>query len=105
MKNLREFYGETVIDNSDDNNFNIEFKIYLSYYKIQDCLNLNSEAGRYGIQVVKKQNEGKVTKMETKEYCNIVDSEEKVNNILELLKRNKVTPIGVYDVLEDMQIF
>ena len=46
----------------------------------------------------------KSTKVETKEFSNIVDTEEKVNNILEILKRNKVTPVAVHDVLEDMNV-
>ena len=104
MKNLREFYGDTIIDKNDYNEFDGEFKIHLTYYKTQDCLNLDDKNVSYGMQVVKKQTEGNTMKVETKEFSNIVDTEEKVDNILEILKRNKVTPVAVRDVLEDMNI-
>lgn len=104
MKNLREFYGDTVIDKNDYNEFDGEFKIHLTYYKTQDCLNLGDKNVSYGMQVVKKQTDGNTMKVETKEFSNIVDTEEKVDNILEILKRNKVTPVAVRDVLEDMKI-
>lgn len=104
MKNLREFYGDTVIDKNDYNEFDSEFKIHLTYYKTQDCLNLDDKNVSYGMQVVKKQTDGKNMKVETKEFSNIVDTEEKVYSILEILKRNKVTPVAVRDVLEDMKV-
>ncbi len=104
MKNLREFYGDTVIDKNDYNEFDSEFKIHLTYYKTQDCLNLDDKNVSYGMQVVKKQTDGKNMKVETKEFSNIVDTEEKVDSILEILKRNKVTPVAVRDVLEDMKV-
>lgn len=104
MKNLREFYGDTVIDKNDYNEFDGEFKIHLTYYKTQDCLNLDDKNVSYGMQVVKKQTDGKNMKVETKEFSNIVDTEEKVDSILEILKRNKVTPVAVRDVLEDMKV-
>lgn len=37
MKNLREFYGDTIIDKNDYNEFDSEFKIHLAYYKTQSC--------------------------------------------------------------------
>ncbi|MBO5005762.1 MAG: hypothetical protein J6D03_11250 [Clostridia bacterium] len=104
MKNLREFYGDTIIDKNDYNEFDGEFKIHLTYYKTQDCLNLDDKNASYGMQVVKKQTDGNSMKVETKEFSNIVDTEEKVDNILEILKRNKVTPVAVRDVLEDMKV-
>lgn len=104
MKNLREFYGDTVIDKNDYNEFDGEFKIHLTYYKTQDCLNLDDKNVSYGMQVVKKQTDGKNMKVETKEFSNIADTEEKVDSILEILKRNKVTPVAVRDVLEDMKV-
>ncbi len=102
MKNIREFYGDTVIDKSDYNEFDGEFKIELTYYKTQELEMLDDK--KFGIEIVKKETDGKKIKIETKEFENIVDTEEKVDNILEILKRNKVTPIAVNDVLEDMKV-
>ena len=33
MKDLREFYGDTVIDKSEYNELDVEYKIELEYYK------------------------------------------------------------------------
>lgn len=102
MKNIREFYGDTVIDKNDYNEFDSEFKIELTYYKTQGLELLDDK--KFGIEIVKKETDGKNIKVEAKEFESIVDTEEKVNNILEVLKRNKVTPIAVNDVLEDMKV-
>ena len=42
-------------------------------------------------------------KIESKEIKDITNDEQKENEILNLLKRNEVTPIGMQDVLEDLQ--
>lgn len=102
MENIREFYGDTVIDESDYNEFDGEFKIELAYYKTRELEKMNDK--RFGIEIVKKEIDGIKTKVEMKEFSGIVDTEEKVDSILEILRRNKVTPVAVCDVLEDMKV-
>ena len=57
-----------------------------------------------GIEVVKKENIGGITYRETKLVKHIGNSIEKIDKILELLRRNSVTPICVADVLEDLRV-
>ena len=40
--------------------------------------------------------------IERKEIDNIFDNEEKIDKLLELLKRNKVTPISVEEIIADI---
>lgn len=58
----------------------------------------------FGIEVVKRQNIDGVTYREIKSVKNIGRSTEIVDNILELLRKNSVTPISVSDILEDLSI-
>lgn len=58
----------------------------------------------YGLEVVKKQKIDGITYREIKTVDCISDSTEKIDNILNLLCRNSVTPVCVSDVLEDLKV-
>lgn len=106
MKDLREFYGDTVIDKSEYNELDVEYKIELEYYKTKknekNSRNLKHKDELFGLEIIKKEIIGERTSIESKEFKNIVDTEEKVDKILEILITNKVTPICVNEVLEDL---
>ena len=97
MKDLREFYGDTVIDKSEYNELDVEYKIELEYYKTKknekNSRNLKHKDESFGLEIIKKEIIGERTSIESKEFKNIVDTEEKVD---------KVTPICVNEVLEDL---
>lgn len=102
MKNKKELYGETFINETDSEEI-IE-PIKLSYYKVfhfEDTL--EEEAVSYGVEVVKQQNNNNIAMMETKEIENKIAKEEEADALLELLKINKVTPVSLQDVLEDLE--
>lgn len=102
MKNKKELYGETFINEADSEE--IIDPIKLSYYKIfhfEDTL--EEEAVSYGVEVVKQQNNNNIAMMETKEIENKIAKEEEADALLELLKINKVTPVSLQDVLEDLE--
>ena len=58
----------------------------------------------YGLEVVKKQKIDGITYREIKTVDYISDNTQKIDNILNLLCKNNVTPICVSDVLEDLKI-
>lgn len=58
----------------------------------------------FGIEVMKKQIIDGVVYREIKTVKHISDNKEQVKNLLEILKRNSVTPITVADVLEDLAV-
>lgn len=79
-----------------------EYPIKLEYYKTFETQE-NVEA-KYGIEIVKTEFiEGKVN-VESKRILNITNKPSQIEHILTILKNNEVTPIGMQDVLEDMNI-
>ena len=101
MKNLREFYGDTIIDKNDYNELDVQYKLELKYYKIHNLAD-NGIEKNYGIEVMKKEFNKNTIKEESEIFFNIANSEEQVDMILNVLSKNKVTPIGVLDVLDDI---
>ena len=79
----------------------IEYPIKLEYYKTFEVENVEKN---FGIEIVKTEYIEGSTKVEAKEVKNITGDEKKENEILNLLIKNEVTPIGVEDVLEDLLI-
>ena len=54
MDSIREFYGETTIDEKDSEELNLGEKIKLEYYKTISKLFINEGKETYGIGIVKK---------------------------------------------------
>ncbi len=104
METIKEFYGGTSINSNDVEFVMKKGKIELKYYKIIN----NNETGRknknrrFGIEVVKKCVNNNIISEEKKEIFNCIEKEEVADRVLELLKVNKVSPINVVDVLEDL---
>lgn len=66
----------------------------LEYYLIKNSFS-------YGVKVIKKQGEKKCVYEEVF-YAENVGDYRKANNVIEIFARNKVTPVGANDVLEDL---
>lgn len=86
----------------------INYPIKLEYYrtareenngKARENENSKSE---YGIEIVKTEYREGIVKVETKEISNITNNILEQEKILNILRNNEVTPIGVEDVLEDL---
>ena len=101
METIKEFYGGTSINCNDAEYFMRKGKVELKYYKI-----INEGLGRknkkYGIEVVKKCVNNNIVSEEKKEIFNCIEKEEVADRVLELLKTNKVSPINVVEILEDL---
>jgi len=103
----KSFYGSTYFTDEDLRETDIKNKVELKYYKIKSdnriSLNENNKP-IYGIEVVKKEyiNDNEFIE-EIDEVSNVTDNQNSVNNILELLKNYKVTPISLRNVLEDLK--
>ena len=104
MINTKEFYGDTYIDKSDYNELDAEYKMELKYFKIKEHRNVQTDSNNkiYGIEIYKKEMKKEKTYTEKKVFNRISDCEENVDMILNILKKNKVTPVAVQDVLEDL---
>ena len=73
---------------------------------IIDYYILEEEEKNYGLKVIKKEYSGTGKTIHEEAYIanEVSDSEEQANKIIELLARNKVTPVAVENVLEDIAI-
>lgn len=101
MKNIRKFYGEVTVRISNYENENYFYDFIVEYYKVFNKCD-NTKKKKFGIEVIKRIKVENNEILERKEIDNFIDSEEKVDKLLEILKRNKVTPISVEDVIRDL---
>ena len=102
MKNTRKFYGEVTVRLNDFINAYDEFKV--EYYKIENYL-AETNNKKYGIEVLKIIEFENNKIIERKEIDNIFDNEENIDKLLEVLKRNKVTPISVEEIIADITCY
>ena len=103
METIKEFYGGTSINCNDVEYFMKKGKVELKYYKIinsDTCRKTKNK--RFGIEVVKKCVNNNIVSEEKKEIFNCIEKEEVADKVLELLKVNKVSPINVVEILEDL---
>ena len=94
-----EVYGN--IEIKDELDEKINNPIQVEYYKI--CNNKKKSTEKpYGIGVIKTYSDELETEVEKREFNHIFSKENDANNMLELLIRNKVTPITLKDILKDI---
>lgn len=105
MEIIKEFYGGASLNSNDIEHFEGKGKIELKYYKIiSEIVTKKNKKQKYGIEVVKKCVNNNIVSEEKKEIFNCIEKEEVADKILELLKVNKVSPINVIDILEDLSV-
>ena len=85
-------------------NIGVKYPIKLEYYKTQTneekVKNVNDI--KYGIEVIKTSYIEETVDVEKTCIPEIIKDEEKVENILNILKENKVTPISAGYIIEDL---
>ena len=97
MQSSRIYQGETTLENEEIKGNRRSKKIQLEYYKVLEGTE------KYGVEIVKKEyRNNKNINTEIGTISNISESSKKVINIIETLKKHKVTPIGLQDVVEDL---
>jgi hypothetical protein len=97
---LKTFFDGIFIDREILQKEEIQYPIKLEYYRTITSEE-NVEA-RYGIEIVKTEYINGNVKIESSKSGNITNDVKEADKILELLRNNEVTPIGMQDVLEDM---
>lgn len=100
---MKKFYAGIVLNKDELQESNCS-RIELEYYKITKKVkeNVNKKTNTYGIEIVKREyQEGRKTKEKSNLY-NLTKDEQVINNILNILKLNKVTPIALGDVVEEV---
>ncbi len=100
MNSSRIYYGETTINIRELIESNRKGFIRLEYYGIKSTV--EEETTQYGIEIVKKEYANKNLIKEKNNVANIAENEEELVEIITTLKRNKVTPIGLEDIVKDL---
>ena len=100
MKCVKELYGKTIIDSSDSDEISKDCQIELEYYHIENV----TSSKPYGVEIVKRNIENNSMNIENKEINNICYNKKDNFKLLDILISNKVTPISVDDVIEDLTI-
>ncbi len=95
MQAIRRLYGTESLDLTDLADTNINHLIELSYYKTK-------KANQYEIEIVKTEHLENALNVESESMNIFTDNETKANHVLDKLKRNKVTPIGLKDTIIDI---
>ncbi len=101
MKDSRTYYGGTFLEEEDLKESNIKHRIELEYYTTANK-ETNDEKHSYGIEIIKKEYKNNRIDTESNSKECISNSSEKIIEIIDTLKKYKVTPIGLNDVLEDL---
>ena len=99
--NSKVYYGTAVLDTKDTN---LKNRIELEYYRTKKRKNyfLREDTESYGIEIVKKEYQGKKVNIEKEKVDKISYEKSSIDFILDKLKQFKVTPICLKDVVDDM---
>lgn len=99
---MKFFYGSKFIEKEKLEEAGINHPIKLEYYKmIHEDEIIYGNNPKFGIKVVKTEYLKEDTKLEEKEIKFLSNDEKKVNEILEILKENTVTPVCVQEIIYD----
>ncbi len=99
---VRIFSGSTFIEKEELKDTNICHPIKLEYYKIiNEDEKVKNRKAKFGINVVKTEYKQEHIKIENKIIQHLSNDESKIEEVLEMFKKHKVTPITVEDILSD----
>ncbi len=99
---MRTFFSSTFINKEMLNEAGIEHPIKLEYYKlINEDEMIKQEKAKFGISIVKTEYQKEEVKIENKKIQYVSNDEKKIEEILNILKENEVTPVAVDDILSD----
>ncbi|MBS5863915.1 MAG: hypothetical protein KIC54_04435 [Clostridium sp.] len=96
---MKTFFGGMFMNKENLRKEGILYPIKLEYYKIKD---LKSKNDIFGIEVVKTEYINEEIKVEKASIDKLTNDEKIENSILDILKRNEVTPVILEDVIEDL---
>ena len=95
-ENVKTFFGGIFIETSKLKEEGIQYPIKVEYYKLKD-----ENSKKYGIEIIKKEYKSKSIEIEKEEIKSLSKDECKIERMLELFKRNEVTPVSAGEIIED----
>ena len=99
---MKTFFDGIFID-SNDTEKEVEYPIKLEYYKTIKTEE-NVEA-KYGIEIVETEFLNGMVNIESKAIDNISNCSKEIERIIEILRNNEVTPIGIEDAINEIVTF
>ena len=96
---MKTFFGGIFIEATKLKEAGIQYPIKVEYYKLKDENNK-----KYGIEIIKTEYKPKNTEIEKKELKSLSKDKCKIERMLELFKRNEVTPISAEEIIEDFLV-
>ena len=99
---MNAFFGSLFIEKEKLKEAGVEHPIKLEYYKIiNEDEFINRDNAKYGIKIVKTEYIKNNTKIEDKTIRYLSNNEQRVEDILNVFKKNEVTPVSVDDIIGD----
>ena len=99
MYDSKTLYGSIFLELEDLIETPIDYPIELAYYKTNEKRN---DSTIYGIEVVKNEYQKDKVNTERNVLSLFTENERKADEVLEALRKYKVTPIGANDVLYEL---
>ena len=101
--NVKNFFGSIFINRDELRNAGIDYPIKVEYYKIiNEEEKIKQNRLIYGIQIIKTEYKDKIG-VEQEKIEHITNDENEISRILNLMKENEVTPIGLEDVILEIK--
>lgn len=94
---MKKFYGGIFMDKEKLKSEGIFYPIKIEYYKTKQ----DKEIDIFGIEVVKTEYKNNNALVEKTNIDRITNDEDEANYLLDLLKKNEVTPIVAEDIVRD----
>jgi len=101
---MKYFFGCTFMSKEELADIGVEYPIKLEYYKTQTNEEnvKNQKDIKYGIEVIKTSYIDEKVDVEKRSIPEILKDELRINQILDKLKTNKVTPVSAEYIIEDL---
>ena len=99
---MKKFFGEMFIDNEVLKEEHINYSIKLEYYQIINDNTENENKLKYGVEVEKTEYRKEGTISERGVIESLTNNEDEIKEILKILMKNEVTPVGLKDVIEEI---
>ena len=96
---MKTFFGGMFMNKEALRKEGILHPIKLEYYKIKD---IKSKNDIFGVEIVKTEYLDEKVKVEKATIDRLTNDENIENKILDMLKRNEVTQIGLDDIVQDL---
>lgn len=102
MLDTKKLYGIAKIDSLELEEAKQNLEIDIKYYVTKILIGkVNSR--KYGIEIIKEEKQGNTTTKERSKINGLSNNERVIKNLLELLMKNRVTPMSTEEVIDDLR--